>query len=382
MKQDTNGWTELTIIKGVKMEKINLDSHRCQYHRERMEALLRGERVAPITIDCSLSKACTYNCKFGFCHLQHNEQRYLNKKVIFDFLDDCAEIGVKAISFVSDGESTCNPNLYDAIIHGKANGLDMSLGTNGFLLRNDKLEEILPALTYLRFNVSGISKYQEIHGCSSDCFSKVIHTIKKCVKIKRANKLAVDLGMQCVLLPRYADQLIELAESALCLSVDYLIIKHCSDFEGGLGINYADYEALTEQLKEIEAMSTPETRVVIKWSKIKEGNNRRYTKCLAPPLMLQMSGNGNVFPCGSFFDKEHGQFFIGNIIDTRFKDIFHSDRYWKVMSLIRSDQFDAKTMCASLCLQNSVNNFLYDLENKEMEWQDNLPEIQGGVNFI
>ena len=66
--------------------------------------------------------------------------------LIDKFLDDAAEIGVKAISFVSDGESTCSPHLYDAIMRGKANGLDMALGTNGYLLKDEKPGRILEAL--------------------------------------------------------------------------------------------------------------------------------------------------------------------------------------------------------------------------------------------
>ena len=31
---------------------------------------------------------------------QENDRKIINKKVIFDFLEDCAEIGVKGISFV------------------------------------------------------------------------------------------------------------------------------------------------------------------------------------------------------------------------------------------------------------------------------------------
>ena len=64
------------------------------------------------------------------------------------------EIGVKAISLVSDGESTCSPYLYETILRAKANGLDIALGTNGYLLKLNRLEESLPALTYLRFNFS------------------------------------------------------------------------------------------------------------------------------------------------------------------------------------------------------------------------------------
>ena len=37
---------------------------------------------------------------------QENDRSVITKQHIFDFLDDAAEIGVKGISLVSDGEST------------------------------------------------------------------------------------------------------------------------------------------------------------------------------------------------------------------------------------------------------------------------------------
>jgi molybdenum cofactor biosynthesis enzyme MoaA len=125
----------------------------------------------------------------------------MTRNAIFRFLDDAAEIGVKAISFMSDGESTCSTYLYDAIFRGKANRLDMSLATNGYLLKQDQLEEILSALTYLRFNMSACEpeRYAQLHGCKQECFYKVCDTIKKCVEIKAENHLEVTIGIQEVL---------------------------------------------------------------------------------------------------------------------------------------------------------------------------------------
>ena len=174
-----------------KKEKLILDGHKLAWHKDRVEAWLRGERVAPITIGWALTRKCNYNCKFCYSVLQENKEKPITKKVIFDFLDDAAEVGVKGVSLVSDGESTCSPYLYDAILHGKKVGLDMALGTNGSLLRKDRLEEILPALTYLRFNISAgePKRYAEIHGCKETDFYKVCNIIKECVKIKKENNL-------------------------------------------------------------------------------------------------------------------------------------------------------------------------------------------------
>ena len=129
------------------MQGLVLDGHKLNYHREQVEAWRRGQRIAPITIDCSLTRRCNYRCVYCYGQLQANDEKKMTREVIFRFLDDAAEIGVKAVSFVSDGESTCSPYLYDVILRGRANGLDLALGTNGFLLQDDRLEEILPALT-------------------------------------------------------------------------------------------------------------------------------------------------------------------------------------------------------------------------------------------
>lgn len=100
----------------------------------------------------------------------------MDEKTILNFLEEAAEIGVKAISFVSDGESTCNPHLKRAIMYGKSLGLDMVLGTNGYLLKDEELEDILPCLTYLRFNISAgePERYAYTHGCATQCYDKVV----------------------------------------------------------------------------------------------------------------------------------------------------------------------------------------------------------------
>src|SRR4030042_190477 len=173
------------------MADLVLDGHKLLWHKERVEAWLKGERIAPITIDCSLTRRCTYRCLYCYGQLQANDEKRMTKDVIFRFLDDAADIGVKAISFVSDGESTCSPHIYDVIIRGKGNGLDGALGTNGYLLRDDRLEEILPALTYLRYNISAgePERYAQIHGCKVECYNKVLDTVRESVRIKQENEI-------------------------------------------------------------------------------------------------------------------------------------------------------------------------------------------------
>jgi MoaA/NifB/PqqE/SkfB family radical SAM enzyme len=367
------------------MSELILDGHKLFWHRDRVEAWLRGERIAPITIDCSLTRKCTYRCVYCYGQLQANDEKRMTKDVIFRFLDDAAEIGVKAISFVSDGESTCSPHLYDAINRGKANGLDMALGTNGYLLKEDRLEEILPGLTYLRFNVSAgePDRYSYTMGCKKECFDRVCDIIKKCVKIKKDSRLNVTLGLQMVLMPDLRDQIIPTVRLGKDLGVDYVIIKHCSDDEtGSLGVDYSKYVDLVGLLKEAESYSDEHCLVRAKWSKILSNGKRRYAQCYGPPFIMQFSGSGLVAPCGMLFNRKYKKYHIGNIADTSFKELWKSERYWDVLSLIASDKFDARTMCGTLCLQHKVNEFLWDLKHGEAVLKDAEGERPMHVNFI
>jgi len=369
----------------MKEQGLILDGHKLNWHRDRVEAWLRGERIAPITIDCSLTRRCTYRCVYCYGQLQENDEKRMTKDVIFRFLDDAAEIGVKAISFVSDGESTASPHLYDAIARGKKNGLDMALGTNGFLLKDEKLEEVLPHLTYLRYNISAAvpSRYAEIMGTAEKSFHKVYKTIKESVRIKKEKRLPVTIGLQMVLLPEFADQIMPFAELGKELGVDYAVIKHCSDDEkGSLGVDYSKYHEMVNILKEAEGRSAAGYMVKAKWSKILSGGKRVYSRCYGPPFIVQFSGSGLVAPCGMFFNKKYKKYHIGNIADTPFKEIWKSDRYWEVMDLIASEKFDARTMCGSLCLQHKVNEFLWAIKNGESGLDGPSGESPLHKNFI
>ena len=375
-------------------KNFHLDSTKLAFHVERVNAWLSGEKVAPITIDMALTQKCGYACTYCYAGLQKNPASPADWETYSNFLDDCVAIGhkdgegVKAISLVSDGESTLNPFYYDFINKGRELGIDMASATNGHIMEKDKLYELMKHLTYIRFNFSGgePDAYAEIMGTTIEAFNTVVENIKTCVRIKRENNFPVTIGLQMVLLPQYADQIIPLALLGREIGVDYTIIKHCSDDENGrLGVDYSWYKTAEaiELLHIAEALSTDDYSVQAKWSKLATGRDRKYSKCFGTPLMLQMSGTCLVAPCGSLFHPDYKEFHIGNYTKDRFKDIWESERYWQVMGKLGSDKFDPRYRCATLCLQDKVNEVLFDLKENDI----GLPDVCGmkkpnHLNFI
>ncbi|MEW5769670.1 MAG: radical SAM/SPASM domain-containing protein [Pseudomonadota bacterium] len=341
--------------------RLILDGTKIGWHLERVRAWERGERIAPITIDMALTRACNYACNYCYATLQENDRKVITEPVIDRFLEDCAEIGVKGISLVSDGESTVSPVFEHTVVRGGELGLSMACGTNGYLLTPAMLERILPHMTYLRINISAgeRDRYAEIMGVKHAYYDRVLQNIRDAVRIKRERGLRVTIGLQMVLMPQFGDQVLPLARLGRELGVDYCIFKHCSDNEDGdLKVEYDGYAALHDTLREAEAMSTDSYQVSVKWSKIIAGQQRSYQRCYGPPFILQLSGSGLVAPCGMLFNERYKKFHIGNICDTPFREIWASDAYWEVMNYLASPAFNAQTMCGTLCLQHKVNEAL------------------------
>jgi MoaA/NifB/PqqE/SkfB family radical SAM enzyme len=342
-------------------QKLILDGTKIGWHNDRVEAWLRGERIAPITIDLALTQTCNYACKFCYAILQTNQGYKITKDVMTRFIDDAAELGVRGISLVSDGESTLNPAYVHTIQYGASKGISMASGSNGYLLDEDRIRAILPHLTYFRYNITaGESKrYQEIMGVREGFFEKVCENIRTMVRVKKELNLSCTIGLQMVLMPEFGDQIMPLARLGKELGPDYLVIKHCSDDEdGSLGVNYEGYEELYKVLHEAEALSTDAYQVSAKWSKIGDKGKRSYQRCYGPPFLLQISGSGLVAPCGMLFNEQYKKFHVGNIVNESFKEMVQGERYWEVVNYLASENFNAQSMCGSICLQHKVNEYL------------------------
>lgn len=339
-----------------------LDSHKLSYHYDRVEAWESGERIAPVSVDMSLTRACGAMCSFCYAMMQESQARSSIKTLqALNLLDDFAEIGIRSVSLVSDGESTLSKAYVPFIQHAASLGIDVGNATNAWEWEPEKIEQVLPHLTWVRFTVAAgrPESYASIMYKGpehTNVFDRAISHIKYAVDLKKRKGLSVTLGIQMVLMPNLKEEIIPFAQLGLDLGVDYAVIKHCSDDEQGtLGIDYSQYESLHGLLEQAEAMSNEQTKIIVKWSKIKDGDKPSYKRFYGPQFLLQISGSGLVAPSGMFFNARYSKLHIGNFAEERFKDIWKSERYWRAMDYLASPAFDAQTMMGTLPIQHYVS---------------------------
>ncbi|MDP7195437.1 MAG: radical SAM protein, partial [SAR202 cluster bacterium] len=212
------------------------------------------------------------------------------------------------------------------------------------------IDQVLPFLAWVRFTVAagtpeGYAKIMFKSAEHTEVFDRAMSHIKYAVDLKKKLNLKVTLGIQMVLMPEFKDEIIPFAKLAVDLGVDYGVIKHCSDDElGTLGIDYSKYESMYQLLTDAEKLSNDKTKIIVKWSKIKDKGISSYNRLYGPQFLLQMSGSGLIAPSGQFFNARYSKLHIGNFTEERFINIFKSERYKRIMDYIASQSFDAQTM--------------------------------------
>ena len=116
----------------TKAGELILDSHKLSHHYDRIEAWENGEKIAPVSVDMALSRACGAMCSFCYAMIQEPQERAsIKTKDALNLLDDFAEVGIKSVSLVSDGESTLSKASVPFIQHASKLGIDVANATNG-----------------------------------------------------------------------------------------------------------------------------------------------------------------------------------------------------------------------------------------------------------
>lgn len=359
-------------------DRFNMDGHKLFWHLDRVAAWQKGERIAPLHIDMGISTGCNMACSYCYGVIQGRAGYGTDNKGLFHMPREAIErtfreakaAGVRSIALIGEGENTLNPHLYDVLDYARTIGLDLSLATNGIRIDLNRLGTLLTALTWLRVNISAATpeSFLRIHRVPQ--FDRVLDNVRAMVDAKRTRGYPCTIGLQMVVTKDNADDIVPLARLGRELGVDYLVIKSCSDtYDGTLDAPREEYKALHDTFREAERCAGNGYVVSIKWSKINNSGWKDYDVCYGTQFLMAISGNGNVFPCGHWFDVRTKEFLMGNVIQQSFSEIISSERYWEVQNRVQS--VNVNRDCESNCRQHYINRFLSSIKN-----------VPDHVNFI
>jgi MoaA/NifB/PqqE/SkfB family radical SAM enzyme len=340
----------------------HFDGCKLLWHMDRVHDHYRdGKRIYPLHIDIGATKKCNTKCVYCYGTFQKMTGEVIPPSVLVRLFQDAPTLGIKSLTLTGDGEPTLNPSVYEAVAVGKLGGLDIGFATNGVALDESKIEVLLNSCTWLRFNLSAVSKesYKTIHGV--DLWEKVQANIIQTVDLKKKLGATCTVGLQMVLIPQALDEVIHESMFAISHGLDYFVIKQFSDpgckEMSQFKLDWYETKGTMKTLKLAQSLSNRYTKIVPKWDMIHSKGVRKYDRCVDCPLIFQISGSGKCYPCGYLFGDERYEY--GDLHTQTLKEILDSENYWQIIKFMR-EKFDVHHMCKGCCRHDFTNAFIWN----------------------
>lgn len=345
-------------------DDFRIDSHKLIFHVERVADWLKGRNIYPLYMEIAPSGACNHRCIF--CALDYLDYKpsFLNTKALKSTVRQAAHLGVKSIMYAGEGEPLLHRDICDIVRFTKDRGIDVSMTTNGVLFTKDISDKILESLSWIRVSLNaGTAKtYAEVHRTRPEDFNRVLSNLRDVVHIKGNKKLNAVIGVQLLLLPENAEEVLTLARSLKKIGIDYLTIKPYSQHPlSGHRIDskfkYERYGHLGDKLKKLEDKNFKiifRRETMARLSVVKD-----YRHCLGLPFWAYIDACGNVYACSAFLGKK--EFCYGNIYRQDFKSIMNSRRRRDIVKKAALS-LDVDH-CREVCRLDKINSYLWELKH-------------------
>lgn len=350
------------------------------HHRERLDALRRGEQIVPTQVQLIISDLCNQDC--GFCAYRqsgytanelftfdstlsvvghNNPVRMIEHCKVDEILQDVHDMGIKAVQFTGGGEPTVHPQFADIYQRTLNLGLTPALVTNGVLL--DKHIERVVHSAWVRISVdaSTPAMYANIRRVSEGQFHRVWCNISKLVDAKRerdARNLAIGVGY--VVTQDNWHGVMEFARRAKAAGVDNIRIS--AVFQPDDEEYFSSfYDGASRLCKDVEELETPDFKVFnLFGDRVQDlrDHSPDYEFCGYQQFNTYIGGDLNVYRCCVQSYSTHG--LIGSLKHQTFRELWFSQEKTDDF-----DSFDARN--CERCQFNSKNRtILYAIDDEPM----------------
>lgn len=366
----------------MKDKKIFMDGSKLDYHPNEVRAWLKGEQIYPIHVEVSPTSGCNHRCVICCVDYKQHNRQDLTKELMFRIPKDFSEAGVKSYLLAGEGEPFLNKYTVDFVQKAKELGIDGAMTSNGFLFNPKIADATMYGFSWIRFSIQSFNPelYSQIHRVPKEQLKKVMSNIKYAVKLKERDNLETKIGIQQILINENWDDILNSAQNAKDLGVDYWTIKRFSKHpKNTYNVPEDLHKKCEDQFKIAEALSDNKFKVIIRRNQF-EFQPRTYNRCIGLPFIVQLLADGKLYPCCQFFDNPKMAY--GDLNEATLKEIMSSDRARKITKSIERDYDIEKNKCMTYCRHHSTNLHLLDIINGKKEIKDNLGPDPEHKNFI
>lgn len=326
-------------------------------HTEHIGALLDNKRMAPVYIRIKPTNVCNQKCYYCcYADSQAVKNRAVEKKDYIpwdkmqEIIQDISDMHVKAVTFSGGGDPLCYQYINQSLKKIIEKNIDLSMITNGQLLKDESAELLLNA-KWIRVSLDSADTgtYFETRGVCT--FNDVINNIENFCKKKSSS---CDAGINFVVNEKNYMQIYDICKLASQIGVDNIKFSGLVKSDE-TELYHQDIEKTVQELidKSKSLLEGKNFKIIDKY--IENLNfNRQYNKCYMKELVTVIAADQNVYTCHQKSYTDSGR--IGSIKDKTFKELWYSD-----VTARKMGEFNPKCECKESCVYDQRNILLNSL---------------------
>ena len=341
-------------------------------HAEALNQIGEGRRIAPIYVRIKPTNYCNhkcYYCSYADSELglrdSVNRQDQIPWEKMQEIITDMDDMGVKAVTFSGGGEPLVYPYIIDTMKRILKAGIDLSIITNGQLLKGERAE-VLTGAKWVRisFDSANAETYAKVRQLPTEAFDEVCNNICRFSKMKQKN---CELGINFVINHENCGQVYEMAQMVKELGANH--IKYTARVTKDLFIYHEPFKHnVIEQIHKAKTELGDENfRIINKY----EGDfdsallfQRCYDKCYINRIFTVIAADSRVYFCHDKAYVKSGV--VGDLKNQSFKDLWFSEE-----TVRRYQEFDSQKECKHHCVyddRNELLNTFYSLDRNHINF--------------
>lgn len=325
------------------------------HHKELLEKLEAGERCQPLYIRIKPTNICNHNCYY--CHYknpyltldEYDPNDMIPREKMLEIVDDIKKMGVKAVTFSGGGEPLVYPYITETMEKVLDAGIDLSIITNGSMLRG-RNAELLAKAKWVRISIDSINaaNYARIRGIGENALAELLKNIEEFAKIKQKD---CELGINFVIGKENYKEIEQVAVDMKTLGVNH--VKFAPLFSNETEEYHKDFkDEVIEKLDELGRRLNDDTFKIIDLYTSDFDNyevfQRTYSRCPIKEFVCIIAANSKVYYC-------HDKAYLsdGSVCDLKeqtFEEGWNSDEVSR-----KFREFDAMKVCKQHCVYDSRN---------------------------
>ena len=325
------------------------------HHKELLERLENGQRCNPLYIRIKPTNVCNHNCYY--CHYknpylildEYDPKDMIPREKMMEIISDLETMGVKAVTFSGGGEPLCYQYIEEAMERILAAGIDLSIITNGSMLKGKKAE-LLAKAKWVRISIDSIdaANYAKIRGIGENALPELMRNIGTFADMKNDD---CELGINFVIGKENYTEIAQVAETMRSLGANH--VKFAPLFSN-------DTEGYHKDIKNDVIAKLDELGKKLNDDRFKiidlytgdfdnyEVFQRTYSRCPIKEFVCIIAANSKVYYC---HDKAYlSDGCVCDLNGQSFQKGWNSD---EVTEKFR--EFDAMKVCRQHCVYDSRN---------------------------